>query len=102
MQHARKKLSVLTESRQPYTLSLPFARRTSGPAVDSLTFGVVMQPVQRISKSRKRKRRSHHALTPIHYVRCPQCGNPQLPHRACDNCGFVNPKLQLQMETEKA
>jgi large subunit ribosomal protein L32 len=48
-----------------------------------------MQPVMKISKSRKRKRRSHHALRPIHYVRCPQCGNAKLPHCACDNCGFV-------------
>ena len=34
-----------------------------------------MLPVQKHSKSRKRKRRTHHALKPIHYVRCPQCGN---------------------------
>ena len=33
-----------------------------------------MLPVQKTSKARKRKRRSHHALKPIHYVRCPQCG----------------------------
>jgi large subunit ribosomal protein L32 len=62
----------------------------------------VMQPVQRISKSRKRKRRSHHALTPIHYVRCPQCGNSKLPHCACDNCGYVNPKLALQVQTDES
>ena len=61
-----------------------------------------MQPVQRISKSRKRKRRSHHALTPIHYVRCPQCGNGKLPHAACGNCGYVNPKLALAVEQEQA
>ena len=59
-----------------------------------------MLPVQRISKSRKRKRRSHQALKPIHYVRCPQCGNAKLPHCACDNCGYVNPKLALQVEPE--
>ena len=35
-----------------------------------------MLPVQKHSKSRKRKRRSHLALKPIHYVRCPQCGSP--------------------------
>ncbi len=61
-----------------------------------------MQPVQRISKSRKRKRRSHHALDPIHYVRCAQCGNAKLPHAACGNCGFVNPKLSLPVEQEAA
>ncbi len=59
-----------------------------------------MQPVQKISKSRKRNRRAHHALTPPHYVRCPQCGTPKLPHAACDNCGYVNPKLSLQIEQE--
>ena len=60
-----------------------------------------MQPVQRISKMRKRKRRSHHALKPIHYVRCPQCGNTKLPHCACDNCGFVNPKLAGPVEQDQ-
>jgi large subunit ribosomal protein L32 len=61
-----------------------------------------MLPVQKHSKSRKRKRRSHHALRPIHYVRCPQCGSAKLPHCACDNCGYVNPKLALQMESDQA
>jgi large subunit ribosomal protein L32 len=56
-----------------------------------------MQPVQKISKSRKRKRRAHHALTPIHYVKCAQCGNSKLPHSSCDNCGFVNPKLAVKV-----
>lgn len=59
-----------------------------------------MQPVQKISKTRKRKRRSHHALKPIHYVRCAQCGNTKLPHVACDNCGYVNPQLALPQEQE--
>jgi large subunit ribosomal protein L32 len=59
-----------------------------------------MLPVQKHSKSRKRKRRAHLALKPIHYVRCPQCGNAKLPHCACDNCGYVNPKLALQMDQE--
>jgi ribosomal protein L32 len=42
------------------------------------------------------------ALKPIHYVNCPQCGNAKLPHAACDNCGYVNPKLALQVDTEQA
>jgi len=61
-----------------------------------------MQPVQKISKSRKRKRRSHQALSPIHYVRCPQCGNAKLPHRACENCGHVNSSLSLAVEKTEA
>jgi large subunit ribosomal protein L32 len=61
-----------------------------------------MLPGQKHSKSRKRKRRSHMALTPIHYVRCPQCGNAKLPHSACENCGYVNPKLAIAVETESA
>ena len=59
-----------------------------------------MLPVQKISKARKRKRRAHHALTPIHYVRCPQCGSAKLPHCACGNCGFVNPTLALAVPAE--
>jgi len=61
-----------------------------------------MLPVQRHSKSRKRKRRSHQALKPIQFVRCPQCSHHKLPHRACEDCGYVSPKLQLQMDTEQA
>ena len=34
--------------------------------------------------------------------RCPQCGSSKLPHCACDNCGYVNPKLALAVETESA
>ncbi len=61
-----------------------------------------MLPVQRHSKSRKRKPPFASVLKPIHYVRCPQCGNAKLPHCACDNCGYVNPKLALQIEQEQA
>ena len=60
----------------------------------------IMLPVQKHSKSRKRKRRSHQALKPIHYVRCAQCGNAKLPHCACENCGYVNPGLAMQVEAE--
>jgi large subunit ribosomal protein L32 len=61
---------------------------------------LLMQPVQKISKTRKRKRRSHHALRPTHYVRCNQCSSPKLPHAACDNCGYVNPGLAVQIPQE--
>ena len=61
-----------------------------------------MLPVQKHSKARKRKRRAHLALKPIHYVRCAQCGSAKLPHAACDNCGYVNPKLALPVEQDQA
>lgn len=61
-----------------------------------------MLPVQKHSKARKRKRRAHLALKPIHYVHCAQCGSAKLPHAACDNCGFVNPQLALQVAQDQA
>jgi len=60
-----------------------------------------MLPVQRISKSRKRKRRSHQALKPIHYLRCPQCGSAKLPHVSCGSCGFVNPRLTVDIKSDE-
>ncbi|MEM6562427.1 MAG: 50S ribosomal protein L32 [Planctomycetota bacterium] len=55
-----------------------------------------MLPVQRISKSRKRKRRSHHALRAPVYITCHACGAAKLPHAACTECGFVNHRLALK------
>lgn len=61
-----------------------------------------MNPVQKVSKSRKRKRRSHHALRPIHTVRCAQCGSNKLPHAACGNCGFHNPQIAVAIADDAA
>ncbi len=62
-----------------------------------------MQPVQKVSKSRKRKRRSHHALRPTQYTRCHQCGAAKLPHAACAACGYHNPKVAVAVgETTEA
>jgi len=44
-------------------------------------------PKQRHTKSRRNKRRSHHALKKQHFSVCPKCGQPVLPHRLCLNCG---------------
>lgn len=59
-----------------------------------------MQPVQKTSKARKRKRRSHHALSAMNLVKCPQCGAHKLPHCACGGCGYVNPKLSLAVDAK--
>lgn len=47
-------------------------------------------PKRKISKERKRKRRSHHALTAPNVIACPECGEPRMSHRACPSCGFYN------------
>lgn len=45
-------------------------------------------PKRKSSVSRKRKRRSHHALKPTNLGTCDHCGQPKLSHRACPNCGY--------------
>ncbi|MBX6352248.1 MAG: 50S ribosomal protein L32 [Thermoflavifilum sp.] len=41
----------------------------------------------RVSKTRKRLRRTHFKLEAPTLVRCPQCGEYKLPHHVCKNCG---------------
>ncbi len=59
-----------------------------------------MVPKYRLSRSRTRKRRAHHAMRPVNYSDCPRCNNPKLPHAACDNCGYVRPGLSIQVQEE--
>ncbi|MCP4245750.1 MAG: 50S ribosomal protein L32 [bacterium] len=64
--------------------------------------GAVMVPVKKTSKCRKRKRRSHHALSPVGLAACPKCGKKKLPHAACGNCGYVSGKLALPVKESAA
>jgi len=61
-----------------------------------------MLPVTKKSKMRKRTRRAHHALRPVHLIACPQCGQAKLPHRACRNCGYVNAHTKIKVGAEEA
>jgi large subunit ribosomal protein L32 len=61
-----------------------------------------MLPVKKMSKTRTRSRRSHHALKAVNYSYCVKCDSPKLPHAACDNCGYVNPKTTLKLGEEAA
>ncbi|MFA5793730.1 MAG: 50S ribosomal protein L32 [Candidatus Brocadiia bacterium] len=45
-------------------------------------------PKRKHSKSRKRMRRSHLALTTPNLSICPRCHTDKLSHRACGNCGY--------------
>jgi large subunit ribosomal protein L32 len=59
-----------------------------------------MLPVKKMSKSRSRTRRNHHALKPVNYSLCPKCNNAKLPHAVCANCGYVNPLNTLDLGKE--
>ena len=49
-------------------------------------------PKQRHTKSRRNKRRAHHALKKQNVFVCPKCGEPILPHSICSNCGVYSGK----------
>ncbi|MDZ7815561.1 MAG: 50S ribosomal protein L32 [Planctomycetota bacterium] len=44
-------------------------------------------PKRRTSVTRKRKRRSHHALSKPALSACPRCSYMRQPHKVCPNCG---------------
>lgn len=50
-------------------------------------------PQRRISKTRKRQRRSHFALEVPGMMVCPNCGEVKLAHTVCKSCGFYDGKL---------
>ena len=58
-------------------------------------------PKRRTSKSKRNKRRSHHALaTPARAI-CPQCGAPKAPHRVCASCGDYRGRTVLQTDDDE-
>lgn len=54
-------------------------------------------PKQRHTKSRRNKRRSHHALKRKLFSLCPKCGQPVQPHRLCFNCGSYAGKEMIDV-----
>ncbi len=53
------------------------------------------EPVRKISKTRKRKRRTHFKLVAPNLINCPNCGEYTLSHRVCKHCGYYDGKKVL-------
>jgi large subunit ribosomal protein L32 len=53
----------------------------------SLYSHIMPLPSFRSSRSKVRRRRSHHALKAVSTMQCAACGATLLPHRACKACG---------------
>lgn len=53
-------------------------------------------PTQKRTKASARRRASHFALKPKSTVKCPNCGNTLLPHRACGKCGHYKGKKKVK------
>jgi len=56
-----------------------------------------MQPSLRQSYGRTRRRRSHHAMTPVNPTVCPISGQPKMHHRVCKESGYVRPGLRISV-----
>ncbi|MBN2540203.1 MAG: 50S ribosomal protein L32 [Bacilli bacterium] len=58
-------------------------------------------PFRKISKSQKRKRRTHFKLQAPTMAVCPNCGEMTLSHTVCKKCGYYKGKLVVEPKPEK-
>ena len=58
-------------------------------------------PFRKVSKTRKRMRRSHNALEVVGTTKCPECGATIKPHRVCKKCGTYKGKKVVEDKKEK-
>ncbi len=55
-------------------------------------------PFHRVSKTRKRMRRSHNALEMPGMTKCTNCGEVIKPHRVCKKCGSYKGKTVVEIK----
>lgn len=58
-------------------------------------------PRNRLSTSRRNKRRAHDAKRPKTVLECKNCGKSFLPHRACMHCGHYNQRSLVGKSQEE-
>jgi large subunit ribosomal protein L32 len=57
-------------------------------------------PKKKISKQRRRKRRTHFKAQPVPTNVCQRCGDPKIPHRVCSSCGYYGGEQVLEVEVD--
>ncbi len=57
-------------------------------------------PKKRVSKQRKRKRRTHYKAEEATLATCSRTGDPQLRHRVCPTSGMYRNKLVYEVDPE--
>ena len=57
-------------------------------------------PFRKVSKNRKRKRRTHYKISENGTVKCPKCGAEIRPHRVCTECGTYKGKEVIKSTEE--
>jgi len=55
-------------------------------------------PKRKTSPSKRNMRRSHHALVPVAFQECPNCGELKLPHNLCNACGHYNGREVVEIQ----
>ena len=58
-------------------------------------------PARRISKTRKRIRRTHLKKEVPGMISCPKCGAALKPHRACTECGTYKGKEVIKVDNNE-
>jgi large subunit ribosomal protein L32 len=55
-------------------------------------------PKKKISKMKRRKRRTHKKLTAVALVPCGHCNTPKASHTVCPNCGYYAGRAVVHVE----
>lgn len=55
-------------------------------------------PKKKVTRSRRDKRRAHHALASSNHHECPNCGELKRPHHLCSACGYYDGREVVEIE----